>query len=85
MAITLTKSYQKIAEATIGTNDKGEKYLLRLYGRYTAQSTADNTTTVQYQLRHYVPKYYSIKYSSSSQKITGDVTASSSNTANKEF
>lgn len=83
MAITLTKSYQKIKEVKIGNFGYGDLYL-RLYGRYTSQSTANNTTTVEYQLRHYVPSG-SIKYYSSSQKITGDVTASSSNTQNKEF
>jgi microcystin-dependent protein len=83
MAITLTKSYQKIKEVKIGNFGYGDLYL-RLYGRYTSQSTANNTTMVEYQLRHYVPSG-SIKYYSSSQKITGDVTASSSNTQNKEF
>ena len=31
MAITLTKSYKKIDEVSIGVNDDGDDYLLRLY------------------------------------------------------
>lgn len=85
MAITLTTSYQKIAEVNIGVASGSKYHVLRLYGRYTSQSTANNTTTVQYQLRHYTPADFSITYYSSSQKITGDVTASSSNTQNKKF
>lgn len=81
---TLTTSYQKIAEKSIGTSSGGTTYKLRLYARYTSQSTSGNSTTVQVQLRHYVPNGY-IKYYSSSQKITGTITASGSNATNKQF
>lgn len=83
MAITLTTSYQKIAETTIGTASN-ITFKIRLYGRYTSQSTSGNSTAVQIQLRHYVPSGY-IKYYSSSQKITGSITASGSNATNKQF
>ncbi len=77
----LTKNWQKIGEKVIGNAGYGN-YLLRLYGRYISQSTEDNSSPVQVELRHYSPTG-SITYYSSSQKITGDIEKSSTNSTNK--
>jgi hypothetical protein len=55
-----------------------------LYGRYTSQSISSNTTTVEYQIRHYIP-VGGVTYWSSSQRFTGDITNSSSNAQNQSF
>ena len=79
----LTTSYQKIGEVVIGDFGYGNVYL-RLYGKYNEQSESGNSTTVQYQLRHYVPKG-SITYYSSSQSFTGDIATSTTNSTNRAF
>ena len=48
MAVTLTTSYQLIAEATSSTYSK-----LRLYGKYKSQSIDNNTSTITLELRIY--------------------------------
>lgn len=81
----LTNTFQKIGEVVIGNGGYGNIYF-RLYARYIEQSESDNTTIVQYELRHYLPSTYSyITYYSSSQKLTGELTNSSSNSTNKKI
>lgn len=48
MAIQLTKSYQKVAEAYVGNTGYADVYL-RLYAKYNSQSIADNTSSVSYK------------------------------------
>ena len=79
----LTKNWQKIGEVVIGNAGYGNIFL-RLYARYISHSTEDNSSPVQVELRHYLPSSYShITYYSSSQKITGDIEKSSTNSTNK--
>lgn len=77
----LTTTFQKISEKAIGNAGYGN-YVFRLYGRYVEQSSEENKTKVEFQLRHYTPQGY-ITYYSSSQKFTGELTNSSSNATNK--
>lgn len=79
--MVLTTTFQKISEKAIGNAGHGN-YVFRLYGRYIEQSSENNTTKVEFQLRHYTPQGY-ITYYSSSQKFTGELTNSSSNSTNK--
>lgn len=79
----LTKNWQKIGEETIGSGGYGN-ITLRLYARYVSQSTEDNSSLIQVELRHYLPSSYShITYYSSSQRFIGEIIKSSSNTTNK--
>lgn len=49
--MVLTTSYQKVAEKYLG-NSYGDVYI-RIYAKYSSQSIANNTSTVQYQSRIY--------------------------------
>lgn len=85
MAVTLTTSYQKLGEVLIGNAGYGNIYF-RLYARYTEQMESSNSSKVQYQLRHYVPSGAGfVKYASSSQKFSGDISTSTTNSANQTF
>lgn len=53
MAITLTKSWQKLAESHLGSISGYDDCYLRLYGKYNSQNTANNTTNYTLQLRVY--------------------------------
>ena len=53
MAVTLTTSYQKVAEGYIGNTGYFNVYL-RLYAKYNSQSIANNTTSVSYKSAIYL-------------------------------
>lgn len=48
MAVTLTTTYQKVAEGYIGYTGYADVYL-RLYAKYNSQSIANNTSSVSYK------------------------------------
>ena len=55
--MTLTTSYQKIAEAYLGYS-YGSFYI-RIYAKYSSQNETNLTSTVQYQARgYYDGEYY---------------------------
>lgn len=53
MAVTLTTSYQKVAENYVGNTGYFNVYL-RLYAKYNSQSIANNTTSVSYKSAIYL-------------------------------
>lgn len=83
--MVLTNNYQLIGEKVIGNAGYGD-ITLRLYARYISQSTENNSSPVQVELRHYLPNSYShITYYSSSQRFTGEFKNASNNSTNRRF
>lgn len=67
--MTLTKSYQLIAQAKLG-NSYGDFYI-RVYAKYSAQNENNLTSTVQYQARGYYSGNTYILDQGSNGRITG--------------
>lgn len=69
--MTLTKSYQMLGQAKLGTDSYGGSIYIRVYGRYTSQDETNLTSNVQYQARSYFDKSWSIYDRQSNGNVSG--------------
>ena len=80
MAVTLTKSWQKVAETYIGYTGYNDVYI-RCYAKYNSQSTENNKTNVSVESRIYVSggTFWSNSGTYGYATVNGDTASSDAN------
>lgn len=77
---TLTTSYQKLAEAKLGTDSHNGSVYVRIYAKYNSQNINNNTSSVTYQSRAYYSRgstNYIISQTPTTATISGTKQATS--------